>query len=130
MGRAILSPPNAILFVLDPTNNDTIIPSYTDGELTAATNTCISVGTQADVDGDTEVSLETTSVAPSGLQRIFRGVISVPGGTVAVVTSQFQRVLEANVRASAVEISVWADDLRNPARVAVGVRPVDPPASA
>jgi hypothetical protein len=64
MNRAVLSPPNAILFVFDPTNKDVVVPPYVDGELTAATANCVSVGTQADVDGDTEVSLETTPVIP------------------------------------------------------------------
>lgn len=123
MNRAVLSPPNAILFVFDPTNKDVVVPPYVDGELTAATATCISVGTQADVDGDTDVSLETDLVAPAHLQQVFLGAIATPGGKVAVVTSQFQRVLEIDVPGDAVEISIWVDDLRNPAYVTIGVRP-------
>jgi hypothetical protein len=121
MNRVVLSPPNAILFVFDPTNKDVVVPAYVDDELTAATDTCVSVGTQADVDGHTEVSLEAALIAPTDLHQVFLGAIAAPGRKVAVVTSQFQRVLEIDVLADVVEISVWADDLRNPARVAVGV---------
>jgi len=123
MSRVVLSPPNAILFVFDPTNKAVVIPPYVDGELTAATASCVSVGTRADVDGDTVVSLETALVAPSNVQQVFFGAIATPGGKVAVVTSQFQRVLETDVPAEAAEIAIWADDIRNPTQVTVGVKP-------
>jgi hypothetical protein len=122
MPRSILSPPNAILFVLDPTNKNVVVPVYVDDQLTAATSTCVSIGTQADVDGDVEVSLEVARVAPIGMQHIFFGVIETPGGKIAVVTSQFQRVLEIDVSVKTIEVSIWADDLCNPACVAVGVQ--------
>jgi hypothetical protein len=123
MGRAVLSPPNAILFVLDPTNKDAAVPQYVAGELVAATATCVSVGTQADVDGDVEVSLAPAAAAPADLQQVFLGAIATPGRRVAVVTSHFQRVLEVDVPSDAAEVAIWADDLRNPAHVAIGVRP-------
>jgi hypothetical protein len=119
----VISPPNAILFVFDPTNKDVLIPSYVDGELTAATETCVSVGTQTEVDGDVEISLAISGAVPLDLQQVFFGTVATPGGKVAVVTSRFQRVLELNVPASAVELSIWTDDLRNPARVVVNIKP-------
>jgi hypothetical protein len=127
MLRVVLSPPNAILFVLDPENKDVVIPPYVDRRLTAATSTCISVGTQAEVDGDTEISLEILGAAPVDLHRAHFGTIGTPSGRVAVVTAQFQRLLELNVPVGAVEVSIWADDLRNPGRVAVGVKPATSP---
>lgn len=123
MLKAVLSPPNAILFVFDPTNKDVVIPPYVDGELTASSSTCVSVGTQADVDGDTDISLDLGGVAPADLQQVFFGAISAPGGKVAVVTSQFQRVLELEVPVGSVEVFIWADELRNPGRISVNVKP-------
>jgi len=123
MFKAVLSPPNAILFVFDPTNADVVIPPYVDGELTAATETCVSVGTQADVDGETEVFLEMAAVTQPDLQQVFAGSVAAPGGKVAVVTSEFHRLLELDVPKGGVEIVIWTDDLRNPARVVVNVKP-------
>jgi hypothetical protein len=123
MARAVLSPPNAILFVFDPTNTDVAVPPYVDGQLTAATATCVSVGTQADVDGDTEVSLHAASAIPADLQRAFVGAIATPGRRLAVVTSQLERVLDIEVPDKTAELSIWVDDLRNPAQVAIGVGP-------
>lgn len=124
MGQAVLNPPNAILFVLDPTNKNIVVPPYVDDELTAATNTCVSVGTQAEIDGETEVRLETGAITCADLQQVFLGVIATPGNRVAVVTSNFQCVLEAEVPGGTVEVSIWVDDLREPACVTIGVRPL------
>lgn len=123
MSRAVLSPPNAILFVLDPTNDDVMVPGYVDGELAAATPTCVSFGTRADVDGDTEIVLELSPIVATELRQAFRGVIQTPGGKVAVVTSEFESVLEADFSSTSVEVSIWADDLRNPAHVTVALVP-------
>lgn len=124
MERAVLSPPNAILFVLDPTNKEVEVPQYVAGELTAATATCVSVGTQADVDGDVEVSLKFAAFAAADLQQIFLGAIATPGRKIAVVTSHFQRVLEGDVPSDTVEVAIWADDHSNPAQVAISVMPM------
>ncbi len=122
MPKTVLSPANAILFIFDPTNKDVVIPAYVDDELTAATDTCVSVGTQADVDGETEVSLDIWGVVPLDLERVFSGVIATPGGKVAVVTSQFQQVLELNVPIGIVEIIIWSDDTLNPGRIAINAK--------
>lgn len=122
MSTTTASPPNAILFVLDPTNKDTVVPPYVDGELTAATATCISVGTQASVDGETEVSLHLDTASPTNLYQAFVGSLIAPGGAVAVVTSQFERLLEQEVPNGTVGVSLWVDDLRNPSRVVVQLR--------
>jgi hypothetical protein len=121
MSRAVLGPPNAILFIFDPTSRDVAIPPYVDGELTTATATCVSVGTRADVDGETEVLVEIAPVVPANLQLIFIGVIAIPGRRVAVVTSQLEHVLEIDVVADTAAISIWVDDLRSPARVIIGI---------
>jgi len=123
MLQAMLSPPNAILFVFDPTNKDVAIPAYVDGKLTAATETCVSVGTQADVDGDTEITLDLGDEVPDGLRQVFFGMILTPGGRVGIITSQFQRVLELEVPVGTLDVSIWVDDLCNPGRVAVYVKP-------
>lgn len=123
MSRAVLSPPHAILFVLDPSSNDVTVPPYVDGELTAATSTCVSFGTRADVDGETEIVLNTSLITPADLRRAFRGVIETPSGKVAVVTSQFERILEVDVPGTLAEVSIWADDLVNPSHVTVAVTP-------
>ena len=121
MPTTSLCPPNAILFVFDPTNTEVVVPAYVDRELVASNETCVSVGTQPDVDGPTEVSLTVGGGTSNDLVRVFSGAIKTPGGRVAIVTSDFQRVLELTVPIGSVEVSIWSDDDRSPARITVNV---------
>lgn len=43
-------------------------------------------------------------------------------GKIAVVTAEFQRVLEVDVPAGNVGVSIWVDDLRNPAQIVINVK--------
>lgn len=116
-----MGPPNAILFVFDPKNKNVVVPLYIDKQLTAATDSCVSVGTQADVDGDTEIHLTSGNVQPSKLIHVFRGRISTPGGSIAIVTSEFQKILELEIRKQHADVDIWADDLRSPSKVIVDI---------
>lgn len=71
MSSVTVGPQNAILFLFDPTDKNVVVPAYVDGELIASTKTCISVGTQAPVDGDAEVSLSVSDALVPGLQQAF-----------------------------------------------------------
>ena len=124
MSTVTLAPPNAILFVFDPDNRGVRIPEYIDGRLVAANNSCVSVGTRADVDGDVTIVLESTFSADlvTGLQRVFSGVMDAPGHRVAIVTSDARTILDQLVSSHRPELEVWADDLRNPARIVVVAR--------
>lgn len=121
MKSIFISPPNAILFVLDPTNKNILVPPYVDGEVAAINKTCASIGTQAPVDGETEVFMSLTDDAPSSLKQVLFGKIDVPGGKVAVVTSDFKILIECEVNAGFIELSVWVEDLQNPSKVFIKI---------
>jgi len=121
MSTVTLTPPNAILFVFDPSNQNVTVPDYVNAQLIAANATCISVGTQAPVDGDTVVSLCEPETYRKGLEKVFDGRIETPSRRVAVVTSEFQQVLEMSVSSTITDVAVWADDLRSPGRLVVEV---------
>jgi hypothetical protein len=119
MTSVAISPPNAIVFVLDPANKKAVIPEYLAGNLIAATETCVSVGTQDSVDGETQVTLKFDDSTLPFLHPIFSGAVATPNGKIAIVTAELQRVLELDVPTEKVSISIWVDDLQNPARVIV-----------
>lgn len=121
MIRTRLSPPNAILFVFDPSNRNVRVPEYVRGQLTAANATCVSVATQAPVDGETVVSLSEPEIHRHGLQKVFEGPVESPGRLIAVMTSEARRVLETSVSSPVTVVCVWVDDLLNPARLAIEV---------
>jgi hypothetical protein len=122
MSTVTFSPPNAILFLFDRANSEVRIPTYSDGQLIASNDSCLSVGTQAAVDGDVTVTLETTPSDMNQLQRLFAGTMNAPSRKLAIVTAEAQTILEIEVGSSRPEIEVWTDDQRNPARIAVVAR--------
>lgn len=131
-----ISPPNAILFVLDPSSGNILVPTYVNGQLTAANPTCVSVGTQADVDGETEVSLLRQNSGDgrvyAGLHQVFQGEIQTPGNQIAIITSDAAVVASESVNGQVTQVAIFADDQRNPSRIAVvveftgGVRAIHP----
>jgi hypothetical protein len=118
---AKLAVPNAILFVLDPTNEDAIIPEYKPGETAAATLSCVSIATIADVDGEVTVQLCTTSdnVILFTPVQVFAGLLETPGCVLAVVTSEFDRVLEIATDSTTTQIIVRVDDDQSIVRVSI-----------
>lgn len=123
MTRTTLSPPNAIVFVMDLTNPDVRIPEYVNGRLVASTESCVSVGTQAEVDGKTTVVLVKSIADSNALEKhIFQGKISTPGKKIAVVTSDLRKILEVNVAGDETLVNIWVDHNRNPSNVVISAR--------
>jgi hypothetical protein len=129
MTSTMISPPNAILLIMDPGNAEAVIPQSMNDGLVAATRSCVVVGTQAFVDGETAVSLcFDWEGPPEDLMRVFDGSVLTPQRKLAVMTSELETVLERDVEQSEVSISIWVDDLKNPARVIVRAQPDSVPA--
>jgi len=118
---ASLYPPNAILFVFDLSNKSVEVPEYIDDVLTAGNKSCVSIGTQADVDGEVLVKLQNPVSSPEKgkYQLVFQGTIDTPGKKIAVVTAEFDKVLEKDVRGRKTDTSIWVDDLNHPSMILV-----------
>jgi len=122
MNGVTLSPPNAILFIFDRSNKNVEVPEYIDGQLVASSGSCMSVGTQAAVDGDVVVSLESTTGNVTGLRRVFVGVLHAPGRRLEIVTADSLTVLGEDVATDKPHVEVWTDEQRNPSRIAIIAR--------
>lgn len=125
MREVKLAVPNAILFVLDPTNRGAIVPEYDSRSVIAATSSCVSIATQAAVDGDVAVRLSQpqNNTHPEGLVQIFDDHIETPGKVLVVVTSQFDRILETDVRNTLTRVTVAVDDRKCPMLISVNALP-------
>lgn len=118
---ATLSLPHPILFVFDLANEAVEIPEYVAGEATAANDSCVSVNTQAGVDGDVTVRL-ANALRPSdkeGCTLVFKGQVSAPSRRVAVVTSELDKVLEVEISGQVAEVTIAVDDARGAGVVCV-----------
>ena len=121
MSSVLLSPPSAILFLMDPMNKATEIPPYIDDQLVTSTVSCISVGTQASVDGETEVTLTRGDLEPRNLVRVATVNIALPMGNIAVVTSEFEVILREKATREVEKVSIWVDDDRHPSKVFIKI---------
>ena len=115
MKQALVTLENAILFLLDFSNRDVEVPGYIPGVATAASDSCVSVSTKPQVDGEVTIRLARafSASAKSRCQQVFSGMISTPSRMLAVVTSEFEKVLEIEVTADIADVRISLDDPAN-----------------
>lgn len=117
--EARLAPPNSIIFVYDPTYA-VEVPGDIGTGLVWATDSCIAIGTLAEMDGETTIRLADDFGAPEG-QIAFEGTIRTPGGTVAINTCLGEQLVSIPV-GQAAHITVWANDVSEPDLILVRAR--------
>jgi len=117
--EARLAPPHSIIFVYDP-SGAVEVPDDIGAGLVSATDSCVAVGTLAEMDGETTIRLAPDFAAPEG-EIAFEGTIKTPGGTVAINTSLGEQVVAIPVGPAA-HITVWANDASEPDLILVRAR--------
>lgn len=110
-----------MLFIQDPESKGVNIPEYVKNEIVAATDSCISVATQAPCDGDVEVALTQTKATLGNLLRLGSWELSTASGRLAVVAADDELILEQRVPRARTTVSVWVDDLKGPAKVSINI---------
>ncbi len=107
-----LSVPNAIIFLYDSANKNIQVPEYIDNVLVAANEMCISIGTQAYVDGDVTIRLfnQIYDSDKQSCEQVFDGYISTPGKKLVVSTSEENAILQIDVEGENTQVSVWVND--------------------
>jgi hypothetical protein len=114
-----ISPPNSIVFICDPSSREVDVPEYVTGQLIAATQSCISVGTLAEMDGETEISLSDVPSSAELGELVFDGMVRTPGRVVAVCNARDETLLSLPVSSVAVRVKVFANDRSEPDRIVV-----------
>jgi hypothetical protein len=124
MSTIVVAPLYSIIFVCDASTPAVEVPEYDPDQLVSANETCISIGTLSSDDGATEVSLieQATPFDFSGLRETFKGSLSVPSGRVEVITAERKCLLSQEMPSKEVEVSIWANDNREPDKIAIAVR--------
>lgn len=114
------TPAHPIVFVMDFSSDAVEIPEYESDKITASNSTCVSVRTIADVDGEEVTVFLDGSRAFDGRElgrRVFSGEIQLPNGTVSVVTSENEKLLEHSVGKKSAEIQIFVDDEEHPTKI-------------
>jgi hypothetical protein len=114
-----VSPPNSLLLVGDPTGDP---PTSMGGKLVAHSQTCVAVGTVAELDGESHVRVAASSAADEerGLPE-FDGVINLPTGTITV-SSVSGEVYARSVRTShSARVRIWVDHPSEPIEIFISI---------
>jgi hypothetical protein len=114
-----VSPPYSIILIVDPSDGE--IPSSLNGGLVAATPSCIAVGTRAEDDGLTRISLGSAAELDHGDQLVFEGKIDTPTQKVCVRSVLGVRWLELAVSERQTAVRVWVNDPREPDQIVIGI---------
>lgn len=112
---------DGIVFLVDPTNRSAEVPEYHPNHTVGATDSCVSIATIPAVDGTVTISLEMND-GTSPMRRIFQGSVVTPGRRLALVSSQFVEGVSLDVQSLAVDVSIFADRVENPRKIAVFVQ--------
>lgn len=106
-----VAPPHSIIFVNDPTS-EVEIPEDIGRGLVWATDTCVAIGTLAEMDGQTTIRLARDFPTPEG-EVIFEGTIKTPGRLVAINTSEGVALISLTTDSES-RLTVWANDSSEP----------------
>lgn len=110
--KKTLHVPQGIIFVYDQKHEDIIIPDYDEKSLVSWNNSCISVCTIPDFEGETSINLtgKASDVDTKGLHALFSGLIDTPSKEICVATSGANVCLSVEVSENHTNVSVWSDD--------------------
>ena len=114
-----LAPPHSVILVMDPSARD--LPKSMNGSLVSATPSAISIGTLAEVDGETEIRLGSDEEVDPMTAPFFVGELNTPTGVVSIRTVLDRELLSLDVGRERVTLRVWVNDSTEPTVVCIGV---------
>ena len=110
-----IAPPNSVILVMEPGLGE--VPRMMGGQLVSATPSCVAVGTLAEFDGETTITLSSAVVVADDRELgtlVFEQQIVVSGGRIAVCTVRLDAVLEIAVEGTSPRVRIWVNDLAEP----------------
>jgi hypothetical protein len=112
MTQVTLSLPHPIVFLFDVPNTHVQVPEYVSGVPTSANGSCVSVNTRSKADGDVTIRLGRHIPADQkvGCQVVYQGEVRTPGMGLAVVTSEYNTILDIGVRGDRATVTISVDD--------------------
>lgn len=112
-------PSHPIVFIFDFANKEIEVPEYDPNSVVSANDSCISVRTIADVDGEVTIELIDNSADIKDLNpiEVFNGTINFPGHKINVVNSHYEKLLEAEIFKTRAKIQVLVDDKEYPSKI-------------
>lgn len=120
MTRSIKAAPPYSVVVLEDAGGGEVPGTMGSGGV-AATESCIAIGTLAEVDGETAFTLGAARDVDPGWAPSFQGTLPTPSGKLVLRTVLDKILLEREVANARTAIRIWLNDAREPDRVLIGV---------
>lgn len=111
-----ISPPNSLIFVMDHAAGE--LPEDMGGKLVASTASCVAVGTLAEFDGETTITLaDTFDVA--ALHIAFEGTLHTPNGEVSISNTRNEQLLTGKAWTPSTNVRIFVNDDSEPDQIVV-----------
>lgn len=114
-----MAPPNSVVLVSDLDGGE--IPKTMGGSLVSATSTCVAVGCLSEDDGETEFTLASLAEVDRADKPVYEGMLRTPKRHVVIRSVLGEHLLELPVLQEVTKIKIWANDLKEPDNVLIGV---------
>jgi len=112
-----IAPPNSLIFISDV--SDRSGPEYIPNRLVLWTDSVISVGCLANMDGETEVRLGPAREVGQDGAPVFDGLLKTPTKELIVSTVEHEKFLGDTVP-SETRIRIWTNEPVEPDKIAIG----------
>lgn len=112
-------PDHPVVFVFDYENHEVEIPEYDPEKTVSSNDSCASIRTVADVDGDVTIGLDDPVGFNVRMTEAFVGTIKAPNGKIAIVNSENEKLLETDLASQSTSVRISVDNLDHPTKVMV-----------
>jgi len=112
--------PNALRIVCGTADFE--LPPSLGNNLISATSTCIAIGCRPDCDAPTEFVIGALDDIAEAGPPAFTGTLRTSERIVSILNVHGECILSQPTVGGLVEVSIWADDEREPDRIVIGIR--------
>lgn len=123
MKSARVSPPNSIIFITDLEGGD--VPVADRPNPIMFTESCISVTTLMEYDGETQITLTPLSECRRDDPAAFDGRIDTPTGHLTVTVVAWDIVLQDHSGSPRTRVVIWTNHPREPDEIVIGFERAD-----
>jgi hypothetical protein len=108
--------PNAIILFYDPGNENFMLAEWSSTKSYEATESCISVATLPDIDGETTIEIlnANQTINDRNMVLAYEGPMETPTGKVSVSTSNTLDIIGVDVLSNSCLVQVWINRLMDP----------------
>ena len=115
-----IAPPHSLITISDSQGGE--VPDSVSKNLITSTRTCISVGTKAEIDGETEIIIGNFDEINLDSDPSFYGEIATPSRVISVFTVFEDQVLFLETKTKHASVQIWVNDQNEPTKIVIGIK--------